>query len=405
MTSTSRFSDLPGLRKLERRIATQLSLADRIPFFRPHQGVNSALIDLGQGPLINFSSYNYLGLSGHPEVSAAAKAAIDRYGTSVSASRIVSGEIPLHRELELEIADFVGAADSLVFVGGYSTNVTTITHLYGRRDLIVYDELCHNSLFSGTQFSQSEKISFQHNNMAELDRVLGEQRRQFARVLVLTEGLFSMHGDLPDYAQLIKTCRHHDVDLMVDEAHSIGVLGATGRGIAEFSGMSYAGMDIQMGTLSKSLASCGGFIAGDARLIRYLRFLAPGFIFSVGLPPADTAAALAALRILRREPERVQRLRENSIAFRRYMHQASLAVDTEGTTPIIPVLIGDQYECMQISHELLQLGVHVQPVVYPAVPLNGALLRFFIGADHTFEQLEIAVGHLSRLLSNRKKPA
>lgn len=401
MTRTSRFSTIPGVRKLERRIATQMNLADRIPFFQPHLGINGASIDLGEGPLVNFSSYNYLGLSGHPEVSSAAKAAIDLYGTSVSASRIVSGEIPLHRELEQEIAQFVGAEDCLVFVGGYNTNVTTIAHLYGQRDLIVYDELSHNSLMSGIQLSKSERIAFPHNNIAELDRLLSERRRDFGRVLVVTEGLYSMHGDLPDYERLVVTCRHHDVDLMVDEAHSIGVLGATGRGIGEFSGCPPGGMNIQMGTLSKSLASCGGFIAGDASLIRYLRFLAPGFIFSVGLPPADAAAALAALRVLKREPQRVKRLQENSMAFRRFSLEAGLAVATQGITPIISIVIGDQYECMRISQELLQLGVHVQPVIYPAVPLNGALLRFFISADHTMAQLEMAVGKLSRLLMPR----
>ncbi|MBI5330569.1 MAG: aminotransferase class I/II-fold pyridoxal phosphate-dependent enzyme [Betaproteobacteria bacterium] len=397
--SASRFARMAGVRRLNQRIATQMELAGRIPFFQPHLGVNGAAIDLGQGPLINFSSYNYLGLCGHPEVSAAAKAAIDRYGTSVSASRIVSGEIPLHRELEQELADFVGAEDCLVFVGGYNTNVTTIGHLYGRRDLILYDEQSHNSIVSGTLLSRAERKPFRHNDVHAVERLLREHRKQYGRVLVVVEGLYSMHGDLPDLAHLREACQRHDADLMVDEAHSLGVLGAAGRGLAEHCGLSGRSADIHMGTLSKALASCGGFIAGDANLVQYLRFLAPGFIFSVGLPPADTAAALAALRILRREPERVERLRANSRAFRRLMHEAGFAVDVQGVSPIIPLHIGDQYRCMQVSHDLLERGIHVQPVIYPAVPQDGALLRFFICADHTLAQLEAAVGQLAATLT------
>ncbi len=400
MTRTSRFSHMTGVRMLKQRIATQLDRSGHIPFFQPHMGVNGAEIDLGQGPLVNFSSYNYLGLCGHPEVSNAAKDAIDRYGTSVSASRIVSGEIPIHRELEQELADFLGTEDCLVFVGGYNTNVTTISHLYGRRDLILYDEQSHNSIVSGTLMSSAERKRFAHNDIHALERKLREHRKQYGRVLVVVEGLYSMHGDVPDLVHLAETCHHHDADLMMDEAHSLGTLGATGRGLVEHCGLSGQPVDIHMGTLSKSLASCGGFIAGDACLVQYLRFLAPGFIFSVGLAPADAAAALAALRILRREPERVLRLQAVGREFRRLMHACGFPVEPEGASPIVPLTIGDQYRCMAVSHALLERGINVQPVIYPAVSKNGSLLRFFLSADHTPAQLAFVVEQLQAVLAS-----
>jgi len=390
---------MAGVRMLKQRITTQLDRSGRIPFFQPHMGVNGAVIDLGHGPLVNFSSYNYLGLCGHPEISAAAKAAIDRYGTSVSASRIVSGEIPLHRELEQELADFLGSEDCLVFVGGYNTNVTTIGHLYGRRDLILYDEQSHNSIVSGTLMSGAERKRFRHNDVPALERQLREHRKEYGRVLVVVEGLYSMHGDVPDLAHLSEVCHRFDADLMMDEAHSLGTLGATGRGLIEHCGLSGHPVDIHMGTLSKTLASCGGFIAGDTCLVEYLRFLAPGFIFSVGLPPADAAAALAALRILRREPERVIRLQAVGKEFRRLMHAAGFPVELDGVSPIVPLLIGEQYRCMEVSHELQKRGINVQPVIYPAVPKNGSLLRFFLCADHTRQQLEFVVEQLLAVLA------
>lgn len=401
MNRTSRFSRMAGVRKLKERIATQMDLNGRIPFFQPHMGVNGAVIDLGHGPLVNFSSYNYLGLCGHPEVSAAAKAAIDLYGTSVSASRIVSGEIPLHRQLEEELADFVGAEDCLVFVGGYNTNVTTIGHLYGRRDLILYDEQSHNSIVSGTLMSKAERKTFRHNDVHAVEKSLREHRKQYGRVLVVVEGLYSMHGDVPDLTHLAQVCHQYDADLMMDEAHSLGTLGAGGRGLIEHCGLAGHPVDIHMGTLSKSLASCGGFIAGDACLVQYLRFLAPGFIFSVGLPPPDAAAALAALRVLKKEPERVARLQSNSREFRRLMDAAGFPVDIQGVSPIVPLTIGDQYRCMQVSHDLLERGVNVQPVIYPAVGKDEALLRFFISADHTGRQLEFTVEQLATLLAEQ----
>jgi len=391
----SKFAGLAGIRYLTRRMAEALRLNGANPFFRPHLGVNGAMIDLGKGPIINYSGYNYLGLSGHPEVSAAARAAIDRYGTSAGASRIVAGEIPLHRELEAELADFLGAEDCLAFVSGYNTNVTTVGHLYDRRDLMLHDAQAHNSLIKGCLQSHARRVEFPHNDVEAIDRILATHRDAYKRVLVIVEGAYSMAGDAPDLARLADVCRQRNADLLVDAAHSIGTLGPTGRGLVEHQGLKFNPIDVHTGTLSKALASCGGFVAGDATLIEYLRYTAPGFIFSVGLPPADTAAALAALRILRREPERVLRLQSRAAEFRHAAFEAGLQVVPNDPTPIVPVRIGDQHRCMQISMELLGDGINVQPVVYPAVAANEAMLRFFLTSEHTSEQIRFTIERLS----------
>jgi 8-amino-7-oxononanoate synthase len=401
----SKFAGLAGIRQLGRRMSEALRLNGAIPFFRPHLGVNGATIDLGEGPIINYSGYNYLGLSGHPEVSAAAKAAIDRYGTSAGASRIVAGEIPLHRELETELADFLGAEDCLAFVSGYNTNVTTIGHLYGRRDLLLHDAQAHNSLIKGCLQSHARRIDFAHNDIAAVDHNLAVHRAAYKRVLVIVEGAYSMAGDAPDLAQLADVCLRHQADLLVDEAHSIGTLGATGRGLVEHQGLKVNPIDVHTGTLSKALASCGGFVAGDATLIEYLRYSAPGFIFSVGLPPADTAAALAALRILRREPGRVLQLQARAAEFRRAAFAAGLEVSLNDPTPIVPVRIGDQHRCMQISMQLLGEGINVQPVVYPAVAANEAMLRFFLTSEHTSEQIRFTIERLGLAVGDSRRAA
>ena len=388
MTKVSKFANLPGVRIFRERKRRTLQSNGAIPFFLPHHGVSGATIHVGGTELINFSGYNYLGLADHPEVTAAAKRAIDEYGTTVSASRIVSGEIPLHGELEQELAEFLGAEACLVYVSGYNTNVTTIGHLYGHRDLIVHDEQSHNSIINGSILSRAKRHGYEHNDLDAVEALLARERPGAKRALVVAEGVYSMSGDSPDLARLSATCQRHDAELLLDEAHSIGTLGATGRGLSEHFGLDQGAIDIQIGTLSKALSSCGGFVAGDATLIEYLRYSAPGFIFSVGLPPAETAAALGALRVLKREPERVARLQARAQAFRAALAQEGVhAPATTVPSPIVPVVIGDQYLCMRVSKALFDEGIHVQPVVYPAVLADSALLRFFITADHTEEQL------------------
>src|ERR1700689_3921884 len=246
------------------------------PYFRVHDGLAGATTVIGGETFTNFSSYNYLGLAGHPEVNAAAKAAIDRYGTSASASRLVSGERPIHRELERALADVHGVDDCVVFVSGHATNVSTIGHLFGPKDLIVHDALIHNSALIGSELSGARRMPFAHNDWEALDQLLTQCRLQYERVLIVIEGLYSMDGDVPDLPQFVEIKRRHRAFLMVDEAHSLGVLGRGGGGVRAHFGLRGADVDRWLGTLSKALASCGGYIAGASALVEHLKGAAPG---------------------------------------------------------------------------------------------------------------------------------
>ena len=276
--------------------ADYLGIGD--PFFRVHQGIAGAETVIGNRPYTNFASYNYLGLNGDPAITAAAKAAIDRYGTSVSASRPVSGERPIHRELEQALARIHGAEDCVALVGGHSTNVTVIGHLLGRNDVIVHDALIHNSIVQGAILSGARRVPFRHLDPEAADKVLAETRARHGHALLVIEGHYSMDGDVPDLAAFVAVARRHRAWLMVDEAHALGVLGPRGFGSADHAGIDPGEVDIWMGTLSKTLVSCGGYIAGRKDLIDYLKRMAPGFVFSVGMAPPAAAAALAAIEIL-----------------------------------------------------------------------------------------------------------
>jgi 8-amino-7-oxononanoate synthase len=388
-------------RMMKRRIGDAADRGIMLPFFQPRDGLSGATIRWDGRELTNYSGYNYLGLSGHPAVSRAAKAAIDRYGTSASASRIVSGEIALHGELEHRLAAFLGTEDCLVFVSGYLTNVTVIGHLFSRPDIIVHDAMAHNSIITGCRLSEARVLGFPHEDWAALDEILAPLRAGARRGLLVTEGIYSMDGDTIDIRQAVAAKQRHDLLLMVDEAHSFGVLGPAGRGICEEAGIPASSVDILMGTLSKTLASCGGYIAGDRSLIDYLRFTVPGFLFSVGLSPADTAAALAALDVLEAEPERPLRLRERCRAFRRLARQAGLEVGGAEDSPVVPLILGNSELCVRLSLALLDHGINVQPIVYPAVAEDAARLRFFITHDHSEAQfaatLPLVASELARL--------
>lgn len=394
-----------GYRMLKRRMAEAEQRGIRSPFFQPRDGVSNSTIRWNGHELINYSGYNYLGLSGHPAVSRAAKDAIDKYGTSASASRIVSGQIELHGELERRIAAFLGAEDCLVFVSGYLTNVTVIGHLFSRPDVVTYDSIAHNSIITGARLSEARVLCYPRDDWTALDEMLAPIRSGLRRGLLVAEGVYSMDGCVLDLERAIAAKRRHDLMLMVDEAHSIGILGATGRGICEHAGIAPHHVDILMGTLSKTLASCGGYVAGNRALIEYLRYLAPGFLFSVGLSPPDTAAAIAALDILEREPERTQHLRERARLFRALARQWGLAVGGAEDTPVVPLVIGDSERCGLLAQRLLERGIHVQPIIYPAVADDAARLRFFITATHTEEQIAATVPAVAQELEGLRTAA
>lgn len=396
--SYCRFESLPGYEKilLPQMAAQRFGLEN--PFFRVHDGVAGCVTRINGREYINFSSYNYLGLCGHPRVNKAAKDAIERWGTSVSASRLVSGERAIQRELETTLAEMHGVEDCLAFVSGHATNVTTIGYLFGPKDLIVHDALIHNSVLQGAQLSGAHRRAFPHNDWQKLDELLRDIRGQFERVLIVLEGIYSMDGDYPDLPRFIDIKRRHKAFLMVDEAHSLGVMGARGQGIAEHFGLPGRDVDIWMGTLSKTLASCGGYIAGEKALVEHLRYAAPGFLYSVGMAPPVAAAALEALRIMLAEPERVERLRQRGQYFLALARDKGVDTGLSAGYSVIPAITKGSLKAVKLSNALFEKGVNVQPIIYPAVEEGLARLRFFINSGHTEEQVRHTVEALGRAL-------
>ncbi|MGH7125211.1 MAG: aminotransferase class I/II-fold pyridoxal phosphate-dependent enzyme [Stellaceae bacterium] len=399
--SSYRFDHHPVYRYL-RRFAEMLPPEERDGvtelYFRMHDGIARDTVSIAGREYITFSHYNYLGLSGHPDVTAAVTRAVERYGTSVSGSRMVGGERPLHRELERELASMYGTPDCLVFVSGYGTNVATISHLFGPNDLILHDELIHNSVIVGARLSRARRIAFPHNDWQAVDRLLRQRRRDYARVLIVVEGIYSMDGDYPDLPAFIELRNRHKVFLMVDEAHSVGVMGKRGFGIREHFGLKGEDVDIWMGTLSKALASCGGYITGSEALMFSLRYGAAGFMFSVGQSPADAAAAVAALHVMQAEPERVERLRARGRLFLEIARQHGLPTGSAQGYSIVPVIVGDSMRCIRLTQALFRRGIHVQPILHPAVDEHEARLRLFLTCMHTDEQIRHAVGVIAEEL-------
>ncbi|TXF10923.1 aminotransferase class I/II-fold pyridoxal phosphate-dependent enzyme [Pelomicrobium methylotrophicum] len=392
-----RFDRHPGYEKMlvPKAAADRLGLAN--PFFKVHEGVAGATTVIEGRTLINFSSYNYLGLAGHPAVNKAARDAIDRYGTSASASRLVAGERPIQRELEEALAELYEVEDCIVFVSGHATNVTTLGYLFGPKDLIIHDSLIHNSVLEGAKLSGAARRSFPHNDAYALDRILMEIRTQFERVLIVVEGLYSMDGDIPDLPALIDIKRRHKAFLMVDEAHSLGVLGASGRGLREHYGVAGRDVDIWMGTLSKTLAGCGGFIAGERALVEHLKYAAPGFVYSVGMSPPLAAASLAALRLMRKEADRVARLRDRAQLLLQLAKAAGVDTGYSQGYAIVPAIVGSSLKAVKLSNTLFERGINVQPIVYPAVEERAARLRFFVSALHTEAQIRTCIDALAGL--------
>ncbi|MEZ0364368.1 type I polyketide synthase [Mycobacterium sp. pUA109] len=392
--------DFPEWQALQQRLTAFHDAGIENPYYTVHERVVNDTTQIGQRVLINYSSYNYLGLSGDARVTRRAQDATARYGTSVSASRLLSGEKPVHRELEAAIAGLLHVEDAVTLVGGHSTNVTAIGHLLGEHDIVLPDALAHDSIMQGCHLSGATRRPFRHNDAAHLRELLRNVRGRYRRALVVIEGVYSMDGDIADLPAFIEIAKEYDAMLMVDEAHSIGVLGAHGGGVGEYFGVDRSQVDIWMGTLSKSLSSCGGYLGGSRELIEYLKYSLPGFIYSCGLPPASTAAALASIEILRAEPERISALHANADYMRSAFTAYGLPYGDSKDTPIIPFVVGDSMRCLSLASRLREAGVNVDPIMYPAVPNDQARLRFFITAQHSFEQIDRTVGSLAREYRN-----
>lgn len=394
------FENLPGYRelKIQRSMASLVGLEN--PYFKLHETAAGATTVIGGRLFSNYSSYDYLGLNHHPSVRSAARSAIDIFGTSASASRLVAGERPGHRALEQALAQHYGQEDCIAFVSGHATNVSTIGAILGPKDLIVHESLAHNSILAGAILSRAERRSFPHNDLDALDILLATLRHQFERALIVVEGLYSMDGDIPDLPGLIEIKRRHNAWLMVDDAHGLGVLGPRGYGLFDHYGTDPRGVDIWMGTLSKTLASCGGFIAGPTALIEYLKCLSGGFVYSVGLSPPLSAAASAALSALHQEPERVRRLQAASRMFFDSAKARGWDTGMSIGVAIIPIMTGNSLRAVALSQRLFERGINVQPIIYPAVPERAARLRFFVTSEHRPEQIEETIEAIAKSMED-----
>lgn len=361
------------------------------PFYRLHDGRAGNTTSIDGRTVANFSSYDYLGLNGHPEIAAAAKAAIDRFGTSVSASRLSAGERQVHRDLEAALARLSGTEDAIAFVSGHGTNVSVIGELLGPEDLIVADAVIHNSIVEGAKLSGAKRILCPHNDLDAFERALRLNRARYRRALIVVEGLYGMDGDVPDLAGLIKLKRRYNAWLMVDEAHATGALGHTGRGVAEEQDIDPAEVDIWMGTLSKTLAAAGGYIAGSRALIELIKYTSPGFVFSVGLSPPVAAAATAAVDVMMREPWRAAALRRNGLTLLVKARSCGLDTGLSIGASVVPVIVGNSPQTVMLSERLLERGFNVVPAVFPGVAENQARLRFFVTSEHTPEQIDAVI--------------
>jgi 8-amino-7-oxononanoate synthase len=394
--------DVVRVRDVYGRLAEMYRAADLTnPLFEPHRGSNGSTVQQAGRRLINFSSFSYLNLAADSRVHAAAKKAIDEYGTSASASRIVSGEIALYDELETRLAQRYDVDAAVITPSGYLTNASVIGYLLGTKDVAVCDALVHSSVVSGTRWAGCKRLTFRHNDPDSLEAVLKMSRGSFSRALVIVEGCYSMDGDIARLPDIIEVARRHSCSIMIDEAHSLGVLGDSGGGIREHFGLPGDAVDVWMGTLSKALGSVGGFVAGNAELMRALKYAAPGVsLFATGAAPATIGAALEALNIIESEPQRVGRLRRNGETLRTLARSHGFDTGTSDGTPIVPVIFGDVARAGLASLRMAQEGVNVPVIDAPSVPAGQERLRFCANSDHTDEQIEYAMTTLSTIVDS-----
>lgn len=357
-------------------------------YMQPLEELDGAWVTTGGRRMLNFASYSYLGLLGHPKIGAAAQEALARYGTGTHGVRLLAGTLPLHGELEGTIARFKNAEAAIVYSSGYVTNLSTVAALVGRNDVVICDKFNHASIVDGCLLSQARFLRFRHNDMADLERRLRHVDPEVGK-LVIVDAVFSMDGDVTNLPQISRLCREYGALLMVDEAHSLGVLGETGHGIEEHFGLEDV-IDVKMGTLSKTIPSVGGYIAGSQKLITYLKHVARGFFFSAALPPAQVAAARASFEVIEEEVERVKKLQRNVEFFLGGLKARGF--DTlYSETPIVPVICGEDERAFQMAKLCQEKDVFVLPVVSPAVPLGLARLRANVTAAHSEDDISHAL--------------
>jgi 8-amino-7-oxononanoate synthase len=368
-----------------------------LPYFRLVESPAAPVVEMEGAERIMLGSNNYLGLTGDPRVMAGARAALEAYGTGLTGSRLLNGTTPLHLELEEELAAWMGTEAAIVFTTGHQTNLGTLGTLLGPGDTVIADSADHASILDGCLLSRAKLRAFRHNRLDKLERALQRAQADGGGVLVVVDGVFSMEGDLAPLPEIADLCARHGARLMVDEAHGAGVLGARGAGASELLGVEDR-VDLRMGTFSKSLASCGGFLAGPADVVEFLRIQSRAFLFTASAVPAAVGAALAALRVIRSDEGRelLERVLANAVRWREGLRGLGLKV-VEGhggpdvVTPIVPVLVGDDWKAALLWRALWDAGVFVNVALHPAVPPGGALLRTSVMATHDDAVLERAL--------------
>ncbi|MCC8145509.1 MAG: pyridoxal phosphate-dependent aminotransferase family protein [Bacteroidales bacterium] len=363
------------------------------PYFRVIQSDQDTEVVINGKKVLMFGSNAYLGLTNHPKVKEAAIAATKKYGTGMAGSRFLNGTLDIHLELEKKIANFLGKDDAITYSTGFQVNLGVVSSLTGREDYILWDELDHASIIEGHRLSFSQKLKFRHNDMVSLEKQLQKCEPDKIKLIVV-DSVFSMEGDIANIPEIVRLARKYNANIMVDEAHGLGILGRQGRGATDHFGL-LPEVDLVMGTFSKSLASIGGFIAGSESVINYLRHNSRPYIFSASNTPAATAAASAAFDIMVSEPERIEHLwKLTEYALQRFKERGFEIGNT--STPIIPLYIRDNDKTFAITTKLFEEGVFVNPVVSPAVSSNDTLIRFSLMATHTFDQLDYALDKIDK---------
>ena len=372
----------------------QLKAMGIYPYFREISSAQDPWVIVRGQKTVMLGSNSYLGLTTHPEVKKAAVDAIEKYGTGCAGSRFLNGNLDIHTKLEEELADLVGKDDAIVFSTGFQTNLGIISAIVGKGEYVVTDKLNHASIIDGARLSFGKKINYNHNDMADLERCLENLPNDKGKLIVV-DGVFSMEGDIANLPELVKLSKKFGAALMVDDAHGIGVLGKNGSGTSDHFGLT-DDVHIIMGTFSKSLASLGGFVAADKDTIEYIRHIARALIFSASLTPANVSTVRAALKIMKGEPERIERLWENTAMMKKGLEE--LGFDTGSSeTPIIPVRIGDTVSTYTATIKLQEEGVLVNPVAAPAVPEGDCLIRMSLMATHTSEHIDFALSKLEKI--------
>ncbi len=366
------------------------------PYFRAIESDQDTEVVINGKKVLMFGSNAYLGLTNHPKVKEAAVAATKKYGTGMAGSRFLNGTLDIHLELERKLANFMNKDEAIVFSTGFTVNEGVLGCLTGRDDFIIWDERDHASIIEGLRTSYSTKFKFRHNDMAHLEKQL-KRCHQGKVKLIVVDGVFSMEGDLANLSEIVKLAKKYNANIMVDEAHSLGVLGRkySGRGVCDHFGL-LNDVDLVMGTFSKSLASIGGFVAGDYPVINYLRHNARTNIFSASITPGATAAASAALDILKAEPERVKTLWElTHYAIKQFEERGFELGPT--ATPIMPLYVRDNDKTFLVTKLLFEEGIFVNPVVSPAVSAGDTLIRYSLMATHTKEQIDYSIEHITKI--------